>query len=497
MRRSGNAPGPDLRLVPAAVAAWGAAAVAVAGNPQSVRTATVIAAVLVILTGAWIVTTGRRRARVRAGTVLATAWLALVAAAVALASTAAGLTVRHAGGLQDLVTDASVVSMTGVVRTEPSVVDRGTATVALAADTLTHRGRTTRSHVTVEVRGGTDVAHLDPGARVQVSGQLSAPWRPYDHAARLTASTVQPLGPAGPVDRVVLTVRTGLREATDGLHPDARALVVGATLGDTRTVPPDLAEAMRTVSLTHVTAVSGAHLAVVTATAMALTSWLRTPVRVVLCASALTGFVVLVGPQPSVLRAGSMAAVMLVGLLVGRPSKAVPALATAALVLVVVDPWMSRSFGFVLSVLATASIVMLAPVLSRAAPSVVPGPLRDVLAVPVAAQLACQPVLVLLQPALGLYAVPANVLAVPALLPTTLLGLVTALVAPWAPGAAAVIAHGAGAGAWWIATVARFFAGLPGALIPWPGGAVGAALLALPTVMLVGWVTECAHRRDR
>ncbi|WP_284294087.1 hypothetical protein [Luteimicrobium album] len=44
---------------------------------------------------------------------------------------------------------------------------------------------------------------------------------------------------------------------TDDLSPQARALVPGVAVGDVTRLPDDLDTAMRTVGLTHVTAVSG------------------------------------------------------------------------------------------------------------------------------------------------------------------------------------------------------------------------------------------------
>ncbi|MEK8228568.1 ComEC/Rec2 family competence protein [Oerskovia sp. M15] len=111
------------------------------------------------------------------------------------------------------------------------------------------------------------------------------------------------------------------------------------------------------------------------------------------------------------------------------------------------------------------------------------------LAVPLTAQLACAPVLVLLDPSIATYAVPANLVAAPALVPATVLGVLATLVAPWFPLGGTVLAWPAGLAAWWIAAVARFFAALPGARLPWLGGAPGAAALAVLTVaaLVLAW----------
>src|SRR5690606_5997443 len=105
--------------------------------------------------------------------------------------------------------------------------------------------------------------------------------------------------------------------------------------------------------------------------------------------------------------------------------------------------------------------------------------LATVLAIPLAAQLACQPVLLLLDPSLPVYGVPANLLAAPAAPAATVLGLIACLAAPIAPWLATAVSAIAWLPATWIAAVARLFADLPGARGPWPEGLLGIALLVV------------------
>src|SRR5690606_11553969 len=98
---------------------------------------------------------------------------------------------------------------------------------------------------------------------------------------------------------------------------------------------------------------------------------------------------------------------------------------------------------------------------------IMPFPLAMVLAVPLAAQLACQPVLILLEPSIPRYGVVANILAGVAAPSATVLGLIACLLlAVLAPLGVAVAAI-----AWvpsaWVAAVARFCTDLPGAHMPW------------------------------
>jgi competence protein ComEC len=285
--------------------------------------------------------------------------------------------------------------------------------------------------------------------------------------------------------RTTHTLRSALADVTDPLSAQARALVPGVAVGDTSRFPADLDAAMRTTGLTHVTAVSGGHFVIVTSTLTLLCAALRVPraVRVVVLVFAALGFVALVRPEPSVLRAAWTCAVGLLGLALGRPSAGAAALATAATALLVIDPWLARSYGFVLSCSATAGLVLLSGPLARRLAPWTGRPVAFALAVPWAAQAACGPVLVLLDPRVSLVAVPANLLAAPALVPATVLGLTATLLAPWAPGASHVVAWAAGVPTGVIAAVARWFAALPGATVPWPGGPVGVLALAAATAL--------------
>ena len=243
---------------------------------------------------------------------------------------------------------------------------------------------------------------------------------------------------------------------------------------------------MRTTGLTHLSAVSGANFTLVCGTVLLVLTALgagRVP-RLAVAALAAVGFVVLARPEPSVLRAAAMGLVGLVGLAGSRRAAGVPALAVAVVLLCVLDPWLSRSAGFALSVLATGGLLLLAGPWTRTLARALPLWAAAAVAVPLAAQAVCSPVTVLLTPQLSLVAVPANVLVAPAVAPATVLGVVAALLAPvWPQGAAGV----AWLGGWavrWIALVARRGADLPHAAVPWPEGVGGAALLAGVTVLV-------------
>ncbi|PAZ16995.1 hypothetical protein CLM62_04810 [Streptomyces sp. SA15] len=300
--------------------------------------------------------------------------------------------------------------------------------------------------------------------------------------------------------RLAGRLRAGLREATDGLSEDARALLPGLVVGDTARITPELDEAFKETDLAHTLAVSGSNLTIILAlligppglAQLAERRGLAPRLGISLRATALFGggltlaFVVVCRPDPSVLRAAACGAVTLLALATGRRRSLIPALATAVLLLVLYDPWLARSYGFVLSVLATGALLTLAPRWSIALRRRrVPPRLAEALAAAAAAQALCAPVVAVLSARVSLVAVPCNILAEFAVAPATVLGFAALATAPVAMPVAKALAWCAAWPAEWIAGIARTGAALPGAGVDWPDSWAGAALLCLVTVVVL------------
>ncbi|MFB2582113.1 ComEC/Rec2 family competence protein [Herbiconiux sp. P15] len=281
-------------------------------------------------------------------------------------------------------------------------------------------------------------------------------------------------------------MRDAFREATSELPGDGADLLTGLAIGDDTEVTDDLRDAMTVTGLTHLTAVSGANCAIVVAAVMLVGGalGLRRRVRVAVAILVLLLFVVLVTPEPSVLRAATMAVIVLVALALGRPAAGIPPLCLSVVVLLALDPWLARSAGFALSVLATAGLLLLTRPLTALVSRWVPPVLAVAIAVPVAAQLACQPILFLLAPQLTPYTVPANLLAEPAAAAVSVLGLIVCVLAVVAPGVAEVAAWLPWLPSAWIGAVARFFAAAPFAAIDLPDSVLASAGAVLMLVLL-------------
>jgi competence protein ComEC len=162
------------------------------------------------------------------------------------------------------------------------------------------------------------------------------------------------------------------------------------------------------------------------------------------------------------------------------------ALGAAVVLLLVVDPFMARSYGLILSAAATGSLIALAPPLGRALERILPERLAQAIALPLSAQVVCAPILVVFTGKVSLVGIAANLLVLPAVPAATVCGLLACLAHPWAPVLAAGMAWPAGWAAWWIAWVARWTVTWPFALITWPSGALGAVLLVVAMLALLG-----------
>ncbi|MPZ81240.1 MAG: MBL fold metallo-hydrolase [Actinophytocola sp.] len=339
---------------------------------------------------------------------------------------------------------------------------------------------------------------LLPGQDVTATARL-APAR----TGELTVAMLRVRGPPDEVtgaavwQRVAQELRSGLRDAAGVLDPEPAGLLPGLVVGDTDRLSRQVEEEFRTAGLTHLLAVSGANLAIVCVAVLLLLRALRVGPRGAAAGAmlALIGFVVLAGPEPSVLRAGVMGAVGLLALAIGRERAALPALGTAVVLLVLWDPAMAVSFGFALSVLATAGLVLLAPRWAdRLAARGVPRGLAEALAVPAAAHLVTAPVVAGMAGQVSLVAVVANLAAAPVVAPATVLGVLAAVAAPVMPWLAELLVRLAGPEADWLILVGRQASRVPGAVIDWPDGWWGGLLLVACVVLLVA---ALRHRRLR
>ncbi|MGW3137123.1 ComEC/Rec2 family competence protein [Streptomyces sp. NPDC001139] len=525
----------DLRLVPPALAAWATAALMLGASSAWVAGVAVgCLSAAVILLGVRM-----RRRRARAASAAQGAWprisVAAVLLCVAAAAVSAGLhgaDVRR-GPVPELArryaTVTADVEVTADPRpTRPRIRGDHAAPASVLVEGEVRRLRegdgtavVTRTPVLVIVPAGppggvgppsegrsrSPWLELLPSTRVRVEARMAPALVGGDRIAGVLRvrgrAAPDVVGGPSEAQRFAGRLRAGLREATDGLPADARALLPGLVVGDTSRITPELDEAFKETDLAHTLAVSGSNLTIILALLIGppgmarlverrgLAPRLGIPLRAtaVLGGVLTLGFVIVCRPDPSVLRAAACGAVVLLALATGRRRSLIPALATAVLLLVLYDPWLARSYGFLLSVLATGALLTLAPRWSEALRRHrVPPRLAEGLAAAAAAQALCAPVVAVLSARVSLVAVPCNLLAEVAVAPATVLGFAALATAPVGMPVAKALAWGASWPAGWIAWIARTGAALPGGGVDWQGSWGGALLLALVTVavLLVG-----------
>ncbi|ABK03624.1 ComEC/Rec2-related protein [Arthrobacter sp. FB24] len=491
----------DLRLVPPALLAW-AAAVAGVWLPLPAL-GVLIAGLLLAAVALLAAIRCRRMRRHGAGLVprsfLTTLGIAVVLSAAIASHSAIAASQKHDGPVADAVTARSAVVVEAEIAGTPrqlKIPGRGGSdrwAVEATAYAIIANGGLIRSDARLLLVGGGDWQHVVPGQRIRTTGKL----RPADHGqtqagtlsattdpATTAATTAWQEGPGA--------LRRGFAAAAEWIGGDARGLLPGMVTGDTSYLDDQLGSAMKTVGMTHLTAVSGANCSLILGTLLLAARTIRLS-RAPAAAAALSGlalFVLMVGPDASVLRAALMGAIGLVSLSGGRTGRGLSFLCLAVIGLLMADPGLGTSFSFLLSVLATLGIVTAGPRIMEWLPPVVPRWLAAGLAVPLSAQLFCSPVIVLLQPQFSSYALLANMVAAPLVAPVTILGTAAVPVVPLAPWAAAVPMAVAGGCAAGVAAVARFFADLPGAALPWPEGPFGAATMVALSgcTLLVLWL---------
>jgi competence protein ComEC len=475
---------PDLRMLLLAAVAWLGALAGAGHGPGPPIVGALVLLVLTVL--------AHRRAGPRAG--LTVAGLLLVFGAVATSAAVRSERVAH-NPLSDLAEARTGATLTGTVVDDPRPIQGRFGDEVLVRLTVT-RVDTGSSSVTLRepvlVFAPTTWSGVALGATVRVSGHLGPSTQ--GDAAAVVSTSASPDIRAGPDPWWVASgrLRAAVRASVSGLPPDRRALVPALVDGDDGGLDPELADDFRTTGLTHLLAVSGTNLTLVVGFALVVARWLRVRGRWLYAvgAAGILGFVLLARAEPSVLRAAAMGSVALLGLGANGADRGVRALGVATVALLLVDPGLASAFGFALSVLATAGILLLAPTWRDALSRWLPRWVAEAIAVPAAAQLACTPLVAAISGQVSLVAVGANLLAAPAVAPATVLGLVGGLVSLVVPGLGHLVGAGAGWCVAWIIEVAERGAALPTAAVSW--GSSPVALGVLTVLCLV--VAACAPR---
>lgn len=499
----------DLQLAPSAVLTW-AVSLAAAYLPSLwtgvVCVALALAACLLLAT--------RARAPRSLRTFPATLAVACLFGAAVAAHAAMQAGQRDDGPVADVAAARDSVVIHVLIVGDPRELgtdSRGSGRWAVPAEVIdiAADGMLIRSRTRILLTGAEGWGQVVTGQEVRTAGKLK-PAKPGQVEAGVLAAATPPMRPdsqrkpdtqnkpearhptQGPADvpHGPAQLKRQFSSAAEWLQGDTAGLLPGMVTGDTTGLDESLETAMKTTGTTHLTAVSGANCSLILGGLVLLARSFRLArgVAAIVALGGLAAFVMMVGPDASVLRAAVMGAIGLTALSSGRQGRSLGFLCLAVTGLLTLDPSLGTSVGFLLSVLATLGIVLLARPIASWAPSWVPSWLASAVAVPLAAQLLCSPVIVALQPQFSSYSLLTNIAVAPFVAPVTILGTIAVPLVPLLPWLAIVPIAVAGASAGMVAAIARFFAGLPGASLPWPEGPAGIATMSLwsvGTVLLV------------
>ncbi|WGL51153.1 ComEC/Rec2 family competence protein [Nocardioides sp. BP30] len=436
--------------------------------------------ILPVAVGATI--TAACRPRLRATVVAALAVLLTVVAVAGLRTAQ----MRH-DPVAQLARRGAVADVVGVVTSDARTVVEAHGTQQLLRVQIrrvTGRGQAYAVRAPVILLGDDAWAGVRLGTSITTSGRLVAA-DDSDVAALLLAQTEpQVVAPPSAWWSASSRLRAQIRASVAGRPAAERAIVPALVDGDESDVDDALADSFRATGLTHLLAVSGTNLTLVVGFLLLVARWAGVRGRwlTVVAASGIGGFVLLARSEPSVLRAAAMGAVGLLAMGHNGRSRALRGLGAAVVGLMLLDPVLAVSPGFALSVLATAGILLLAPAWRDALGRWLPRWLAEAIAVPAAAQLACTPLIAVISGQVSVVAVPANLLAEPAVGPATVLGLLGGLVGLVWPGLGRCFGWLASWCVAWIVAVARHAAALPTAALDWGTGVIALTVLTVLTV---------------
>jgi competence protein ComEC len=330
------------------------------------------------------------------------------------------------------------------------------------------------------------------GQPIRFRARITPPSRRDLSVGVINALGAPTTGRAGPVHRVAYAVRAGFAATARRVLPaDQAAMLPALVLGDMSTVTPVTVQEFRTAGLTHLTAVSGANVTMVCGAVLFSSRLIGPRAAVGLAGLALVLFVVVVQPTASVLRAAVMGAIALVGMLSSRRRQAIPALAGTILVLMVVAPQLAVDVGLALSVVATAALVVVAPIWSRRLVAAGwPKPLADAVCVACAAQLVTAPLIAGISGRVSVVSAAANLAVAALIAPITVLGSAAAALGLFWPAGAQLLIRFTGPELGWFLRIAHWAAYVPAASVPAPDGMTGVLTVGgagLLTVLLWRW----------
>lgn len=321
------------------------------------------------------------------------------------------------------------------------------------------------------------------GDRLAITGQLKEPENfhspvgEFDYKSYLAKSDIYSIvsypeikvlahNQGNGIKSALFWLKQKFETAIEKLLPEPQAsFLAGLTLGENRSLPPELSAAFQRTGTTHIVALSGYNISIIASFFMTIFGWLmlKRTWRFWLAALAIVFFTILTGASASVVRAAIMGILILVARQSGRMYSIRNALVFAGAVMVFLNPKILRfDIGFQLSFGATAGLIWLTPVFEKWFLKLPKDfGLKEILIATLAAQLAVLPLLLIYFGQLALISPLVNLVILLFIPQTMLIGFLAGMVGMiWLTGAKIL-----GWLAWLYLTfelwTIKFFAGLP------------------------------------
>lgn len=263
---------------------------------------------------------------------------------------------------------------------------------------------------------------------------------------------------------VALKVRDWFADAVRSAIPEPEAsLGIGYLVGQRRSLPQELDEALRIAGLTHIVVASGYNLTILVRLARRLFEKVSKYLSVLSASTLVVAFIAVTGMSPSMSRAGLVAGLSLAAWYYGRSFHPLVLLPVAIATTTLINPsYAWGDVGWQLSFAAFAGVMILAP-LGQAYffGSKKPGIMRQIFGETIAATLATLPILLLHFGYMSNVALVANILILPlvplAMLLTFIAGIGGLVALPFIGAPASTLLA-------YMVQTAQFFAGLPWAV---------------------------------
>ncbi len=281
----------------------------------------------------------------------------------------------------------------------------------------------------------------------------------------MDVSRMRKIESAPPRFRAAHSIRSGFAAVLSHIPGEQRNIFRGVVLGDDDGFSPNLKRAFRISGLTHLTAVSGAHISLILSLVIGICGMRHRFLTAGIAFACLLQLLALVGLSASVLRAGLMAAFLLCGIMLRRRLMPIPLLGAALITGRTVFAPIAAGVGFVMSAAATLAIVLVTPWLKHCRFPPLRENILTAAVISFAAGTVTLPLSASFQPQISLFSVPANIAVAPVIPFLTLLGLLGALISPFSITAASWAVALCRPCAWWVLAVAEKTASLTSAVV--------------------------------